>query len=130
MAGEGSLDLEGGDVLARAADDVLQAIDEMQATVGAAAHRIPGVEPAVAPGVRRRRFVLQISGKETAARMRSGLAHEKLAAFFDPHFDVIARKPNAPRADMARLAAGGDECAAAGFGHCPGFDQREAEALF
>src|SRR5918999_3810688 len=98
MAGEHGFDLERGDVLAYAADDVLQAIDEMQAAVGSAAHRVAGMEPALPPRLIGSHRVFEITREETAARIGCGLAHEQLAAFFDPHFCVITSKPNASRA--------------------------------
>src|SRR5258707_978628 len=49
MAGERGLDFQRRAVLSGAADDVLQAIDEVQRAVRAAAHRLAGVKPAFAP---------------------------------------------------------------------------------
>ena len=51
MAEQLDLDLIGRDVLAAAADRVLQAVDEMVVAVGVAEEGIAGVEPAVAPGL-------------------------------------------------------------------------------
>src|SRR6185436_11593580 len=79
MAGERGLDLERGDVLAGAADDVLQPVDEVQGAVFAAARRVAGVEPAVAPGVGGGLLVLQIAGEEAAAGIVALLANEHFA---------------------------------------------------
>ena len=89
MAGKRGLDLECGDVLASAADDVLQPVDEVQAAVGPTPHRVAGVEPAVAPGVRRRLVVFQVSGKEAATRIRPGMADEQLAVVFNLDLKVF-----------------------------------------
>src|SRR6185295_14894327 len=94
-----------------------------------AAHRVAGVEPAVAPRLRGRLFVLQIAGEETVARFAAFLAHQQFAARFDLHFQVFLLETKTAGADVARLAARRDQRAAAGLGHRTGLDQREAEAL-
>src|SRR5512145_3407539 len=127
MAGKRRLDFQGGDVLAGAADDVLQAVDEVQRAVGPATHRVPGVEPAVAPRMLGRRVVLEVTGKEPAPRIGAGVAHEQLTALFDSQVQIFFRKTYAARADMPWLAARRDHGTAPGLGHRPGFDEREAE---
>src|SRR5204862_7016091 len=82
MAGERRRDVGSGDVLAGAAEEVLAAIDEMQRAVRPPAHHVAGVEPAVAPGCGRRLGVLEVAGEEAAARIRPGLPHQELSAFF------------------------------------------------
>ena len=71
---QNALDLDGADVLAGAADDVLLAVDEMERTVSAAPHHVAGVEPAAGPGFRRRLRVLEIGAEEAEARLRAGMA--------------------------------------------------------
>src|SRR4051794_11647662 len=49
MAEQHLLHLEGGDILATAADGILQAIDKAEITERIAHHTVAGVEPAAAP---------------------------------------------------------------------------------
>ncbi len=127
MLGERRLHLERGDVLAGAADDVLQAVYEMQLPVGTAAHGVAGVEPAPAPRVLGRLRVLAVAGEESAPGVRSGLSHQQFGIVGNPELEIFLRLSDAARADVARLAARGDHRAAAGLGHGPGLDEREAE---
>ena len=87
------------------------------------------MEPAVAPRLGGRCLVFKVAGKETALRVGARLAHQELLGARND-LNVQARRwhADAARADMARLAAGGDQRAAAGLGHRPGLDQRKAEA--
>src|SRR3954470_24747043 len=101
----------------------------MQLPVRSAPQRVARVEPAVAPGFVGRRLVLVVAREEAFPRIGPFLPYQQLAGFFlDAQIQVRWRKAHAARADVAWLVAGGDERAAAGLGHCPGFDQREAEA--
>ena len=45
---QGALDLDGGDIFAGAADDVLAAVDEVHGSVGTEADNVASVEPVVA----------------------------------------------------------------------------------
>ena len=65
-----AFDLDHRDVLARAAHDVLLAVDEEQRAVVALAHDVAGVKPAAGPGLGGRGFVLQVFGEEAAPRRR------------------------------------------------------------
>src|SRR5262249_25861684 len=77
MAGERRLDLERGDVLAGAADDVFDPVDEMQRAVLATAHRVAGVEPATLPRFLGRGRVFQIARKKAAPRITSPVPDQK-----------------------------------------------------
>src|SRR5579872_2798748 len=89
MREEGRLDLGGGDVLAGAADDILLAIDEEDHPAFILARDIPGVEPAAAPGLRGRRPVLEITGKEPGAGQGSEAAHQKLARLAQGYLNLM-----------------------------------------
>src|SRR5688572_8241145 len=117
MTGERSLDFERGDVLACAADDVLQPVDEVQAAVGPAPHGVAGMEPPVAPRLFSAFLIFQITRKEAAARIIARVTNEELASLLDTHFRFFTRKTNATRAHMPGLAARGDDRAATGLGH-------------
>src|SRR5262245_42314636 len=71
MSQQHSLNLRCRDVLARPADDVLLALDEVQHAVGIAGHDVAGMEPAAPPGRFGRRVVLEIA-REAAAAWRLG----------------------------------------------------------
>ena len=138
MVGERRFDFEGRDVLARATDDVLAAVDEVDLPVLATPHDVASMQPAAAPGVLRGFLILEIAGEEADARIRAGVTHQQLPRralgrilsriFDDAQLDARARCAYAARADVTRLAARGDGGAAARFGHRPGFDQRKTEA--
>jgi hypothetical protein len=86
------LDLGGGDVLAGASDDVLPALDEMEHAVGLLGDDVAGVEPPAAPGLRRRRLVLEIAAEEAEARIVAGPAHDELAGRAARDLDVGSRR--------------------------------------
>lgn len=130
------LDLGGGDVFARAADDVLAAVHEMEHAIGAPAHDVAGVEPAAAPGLGRGLRVVEVAAEEVPPGRGFGVADHQLArravgqhlAGLVHHAGVQARACAAegPRADLARFVA-----VAQGphhLGHAPEFEQREAIA--
>src|SRR5262245_49974403 len=95
MVGEGGFDLEGGDVLAGAADDVLAPVDEVQLPVRPAPHGVTGVEPAAAPGFLGGGFVLVVAREEAFPRIRTFLPHQQFAAFFlELDFESVRRKTN------------------------------------
>src|SRR4051812_4741374 len=131
MLGEYCFHLERSDVLAGAADDVLPPVDEVELAIVAAVHRVAGVEPAAVPGFLGRCRILEVPGEEAAPRIASFLPDQQLRAMFvNLYFQICRWTTEASRADMARLAARGDHCAAAGLGHGPGLDQGEAEPGF
>src|SRR5207237_8712252 len=115
------------DVLTGAADDVLQAIDEVEAAIGAAAHAVAGVKPAVAPGMGGGLLVLQVPREEAAPGIGTFLPDQKFAGIIDSHVQLVAREAETPGADVARLAAGADQCASARLRHRPALDQRKAK---
>src|SRR5882672_2208782 len=97
MPGERRLDLERGDVLAGAADDVLQPVDEMQRAVVAAPRRVTGVEPAVAPRFGGGLVVLEIAGEEAAPGIRAFLPDQHFSGLFlKGNFQGTRRKSKAP----------------------------------
>ena len=110
-----ALDLDRGDVLAAAADDVLLAVDEVQLAVGVAPHDVAGVEPAALPGCRRGLGVLQVFAEEAVARLGAGMPHQQFARLIDrrprrrrpQRCAPRARRPGLPKQlvpDMPRLA--------------------------
>src|SRR5207237_623152 len=71
MAVEDRLDLDRGNILARSADDVLLAIDEMQIAIVVAGDDITGMKPSALPRFRGGFRVLQIFPEEAVARIRA-----------------------------------------------------------
>src|SRR3989442_7830682 len=101
MVGERGFDLQRGDVLAGAADDVLAPVDKVELSVIAAAHGIAGMEPAVAPRLLGRCGVLQVAGEEAAPRIFAFLTNQEFAAFrFDLNIEGTRRAPDASCPDM------------------------------
>ena len=140
MPGHGGLDFERRDVFTRAADDVLAPVDEVNAAVARAAHRVAGVKPAIAPGMFCRGSIFQIAAEKMLAWIRAGLPYQQLsrlalgnlvpALVGEAHFQSLRQRANAARADMTRLAARRNQRARPGFGHRPGLDQRKTETRF
>src|SRR6266702_3147335 len=132
-----TLHLDGRDVLAGAADDVLLAVDQPQRAIGGPHDDVAGMEPATVPGARGRRFVLEIFAEEAVARVWPGMTHQqfarrlvrRLAAVFEhkPEFDVVAGAAKTVGAATPWLVVGNDDRARAGLRHGPGLDQRKAE---
>ena len=129
------------DVLAAAADHVLLAVDEVKVAVRVAP--IPCRRCGTSRRPRPRRVaasILQVAHE----RIRSEVAAPAQRTSSSPG---LSGRQSAPRssttrcrrsmsaraeacaADVARLAVGDDDGARAGLGHCPGLQQREAEAL-
>src|SRR6185369_69021 len=129
VLGERGLHLQRGDVLAGAADDVLDPVDEVELAVLGAAHRVAGVEPAAVPGLFGGGRILEVARKEAAPGVGSPLTNQQLRGLFvKSYFKIFGWTTKAPRPDVPRLAARNDQCAAAGLGHGPGLGQGEAEA--
>src|SRR4030095_11568479 len=77
---EASLNSRGRDVLPRATEDVLLAVEEHEHAVRHLTHDIAGVEPATAPRLLGRLGILEIAGEETVARaLWPAPAHQQLA---------------------------------------------------
>ena len=136
---QGALHLDGSDVLAAAAHDVLRAVDEEQRAVITGAHEIAAVKPSAGPRRVGRGIVLVVAAEESAARFgacpsdqqfahRAGLC---IGAVFvnDAQVQAGGRPAEAALARMPWLAIGGDPRTGSRLGHGPGFDQRHAEAL-
>ena len=86
MSEDLGFDLEGRNVLAAAADRVLQAIDKIEVAFGVAPEAVAGVEPTISPRGRRRLGVAGI-----AMRHRPGTigSHHELADLAELHFTIV-----------------------------------------
>src|SRR5436190_2006947 len=133
--------LDAGDVLARAADDVLLAVEKEQAALGVLHHDVAGMQPAAAPRLPGRGLVLEVPREEAAPRIWTFRAYQELAWLAARHVMAtfvgdahLERWPgtiglaDASFADVARLHQRGHQPGAAGLGHRPAFDERHAEA--
>src|SRR6185437_1529188 len=105
------LDLEGGDVLAAAADRVLEPIDEDVLALGIDMERIPRMEPAVPPGPRGRFgiVVVAVAHRPRARRAQDHLADRApryLAIVLVDEADLDAGAPSAAPARLGRVGAG------------------------
>src|SRR5207249_2972627 len=138
MGLEACLHLRGRDVLSRATDDVLLAVEKHEHPVRHLAHHVAGVKPVAAPRLLGRLGVLEIAGKEAVAcPLRPTPAHEKLAlgtsrdlfiAIVDHLRPESAERPSeGARLDLPRLDAVGVD--APGLRHPPDLDERKAKAL-
>ena len=104
MGADLGLDLERGDVLAAPADRVLHAVDEEVVAVLVDAEGIAGVEPAVAPGPRRRLGILVVA---VVHRPRPIGAHDQLADLAGRHLAVVL--VDDPHLDAGTRPAAGAE---------------------
>src|SRR6266446_4081533 len=131
-------DLGGGDVLARAADDVLLTVHEDQHVVGHPARDVAGVKPAATPRLVGRLRVLEVAVKESVPRTFRSAPPDEQLALGSPRdllitvvrhagFEATPRPAESPRVYLARLDAVGVDTSR--LRHAPYLDEREAEAL-
>ena len=134
MLRDGRLDLEGGDVLAAAADRVVHPVDEVEVAVLVFAERVAGVKPAAAPG-----FGGAVGHPVVAEVQRTWLvaAHdhladltgwERLVVLVDDADLVVRPGQPPPAAGLPRpvVPAGGDGCADLGLAVADGDLHAEA----
>src|SRR3989441_7045975 len=95
---EGRLHLGGGDVLARAPDDVLLAVDEIEHAVFGLPHDVARVEPAAAPRLLGRLRVLEVAREESPSGVRAGAAHDEFA--LRPAGDLTVTLVHHPRLEL------------------------------
>src|SRR5207245_2642692 len=95
---EGRLHLGGGDVLARAPDDVLLAVDEIEHAVFGPPHDVARVEPAAAPRLLGRLRVLEVAREESPSGVRAGAAHDEFAR--RPARDLAVTLVHHPRLEL------------------------------
>src|SRR5256886_8798530 len=95
---EGRLHLGGGDVLARAPDDVLLAVDEIEHAVFGLPHDVARVEPAAAPRLLGRLRVLEVAREESPSGVRAGAAHDEFAR--RPARDLAVTLVHHPRLEL------------------------------
>ena len=132
------LDLGGGNVLARAADDVLAPVHEAQHAAGIARDDVAGVKPAAAPRGLGGLGVVQVTAEEVLARRGRRMAHPHLAGLavghlgarfvHHAHLQAGLGAAKGARADLARRVVVGDD--AHDLGHAPQLHQGQAKALF
>ena len=133
LGARGELDLERRDVLATAADRVLDPVLEDEEAVLVDQGRVAGVEPEVAGGVDRRLREVPVALEEGEGLLRApeSLAHlagrERVVVLVhDRHLDLPAREPHRP--ELARKAWA-EARAEADLGRAVDLVQDDAEAL-
>ena len=131
-------DLTGGDVFARAADDVLVAIDKVERALFVLADRIAGVEPAAAPGLSGRWLIFVVCREKAAAGVSGTVSHQQLTGcaygnilvvlVYHAGFKPAHRSAEGARAHLSGWVVVGKNPAS--FGHAPDLHHGKAESCF
>ena len=128
----------GSDVFARAANDVLVAIDKVEHAVLILADRIAGVEPVAAPGLGGRLLIFVIGGEKAAAGVIGTVPYQQLPGCAGGHVLVLVIHHARLKASHGfaegtcadlpgRVVVGKNP---AGFGHTPDLHHGKAESCF
>ena len=136
---EHAFDFHRGNIFTTAANDVLAPIDKVQHALRVARHDVAGVKPTVGPGLIGGGLVFEITRKKSKARIVAGMAYQQFAWLIDsrrctcvidePYLYLRRFTSKATGAYQTRLLIGDDDCAIAGLGHRPSFQQGKAKAL-
>src|SRR5215472_17522542 len=140
MQRENRLDLDRGNVLATAPNQILPAVDEPEATVAVASDQVASMKPAAAPRFSRRLRILEILPEEPVPWIGSRAADEQLAGdtrvdfpaglVDDPALHLRLGNPETRGTDRPRFMVCYDYRPSAGLGHGPRLNKRQAETPF